>query len=224
MDTYKIHPLRVGTAIRDDILDPITSYYLEGDHKIVVDTGGVDPDGEHWMPYWKNPGETVPEALAKIGVNAEDIEIVLLTHLHWDHAGGNRYLPNARFLVQRKEYEFLSEPPQCNDPGLAAKQILATDYELLDGDTQIVPGVEVILTAGHTPGMQSVVVTTTEGKYALAGDAVIKKAQWDATPKILNDWGCDSELFHSVMKKFEEENITLLPFHDLSIHAKPVYP
>ena len=117
MSDYTIQPLRLGTIKRKkenmsykcgvtDIIDfPLISYYLEGNnHKIIVDTGGAPPDGVRWQPYFRTENESLDSALKAIGVSPEEIDIVILTHLHWDHASNNHLFPNAHFIVQQKEF------------------------------------------------------------------------------------------------------------------------
>jgi glyoxylase-like metal-dependent hydrolase (beta-lactamase superfamily II) len=94
-----------------DIMDfPLIAYYLEGgSYKIMVDTGGTPPDGIKWQPYFRTENESLDKALQGIGVSPEEIDIVILTHLHWDHASNNHLFPKARFIV-RKEYDYLMAP------------------------------------------------------------------------------------------------------------------
>ena len=67
---------------------PILAWYIEGQgHRILVDTGGHDPaKGELHPPYMREPGQDPVSRLAALGVRPEDIDILILTHLHWDHA------------------------------------------------------------------------------------------------------------------------------------------
>jgi glyoxylase-like metal-dependent hydrolase (beta-lactamase superfamily II) len=112
------------------------------------------------------------EAIAAAGYGVDDIDVVIDTHLHFDHAGGNTRraadggvelsFPRARYVVQRGEFEWAhtrneriqaSYLPPNFDPVMAAGRL-----ELLDGDVEVVPGVSVLRTPGHTPHHQSVVI------------------------------------------------------------------
>ena len=109
---YKITPLCLGhiqrpktnmiyqcgdSAIQDF---PLIAFYLENDeHKIMVDTGGTAPDGKKWMPYQRSDNESMEAQLAAIRVDPKEIDTVILTHLHWDHAGNNTLFPNAIFYA-----------------------------------------------------------------------------------------------------------------------------
>ncbi len=118
--------------------------------------------------------DRVHDSLAAAGFRAEDVGIVINTHLHFDHAGGNTYrdeggevrlsFPNARYFVQRGEWEWAhlgnertqaSYLPDNFEPVMAAGRL-----ELMEGDVEIVPGISVYRTPGHCPHHQSVLVTS----------------------------------------------------------------
>ena len=237
MDTYYICPLRLGTIKRKkgnmsyasditDILDfPLIAYYLEsGRHKILVDTGGTPPDGKRWQPYSRLEEEATDKALSAIGVDPEDIDIVILTHLHWDHASNNHLFPKARFIVQKKEYNYLTvfEPSVKN--GFDTELVMRTEYELVDGDCEIVEGISVVLTPGHSTGMQCVVVNTAAGKYVIGADLITLFENWEAVPHIPNGVFYDLDLMIDSMKKIDLIHGTVLPGHDERVFEHKVYP
>ena len=133
-----------------------------------------------------------PQAvLAKVGFTPADVDVVVLTHLHFDHAGNFDAFPNARVVVQRREYERwiaalakisdLSQGKQhwalsSMDAELLAdirRAVESGRVELLDGDTEVAPGVTCRLAADtHTFGSQWVEVETHSGPHVLAGDCV----------------------------------------------------
>jgi N-acyl homoserine lactone hydrolase len=123
----------------------------------------------------------------------DDIKYVINTHLHWDHAGGNRFFPRAVFLVQRAEYRYALYPDQFY-ASLYVQSLFAPDseaelhYELLEGDREIVKGVSVVMTPGHTPGHQAVVVNLPRsGTIIFAGDAILT---WENMEKDLPQGLC----------------------------------
>ena len=91
---------------------PVWAAAVEGNGlKILVDTGVGDP--EWWRPgetVWQEPDETLDAALAQLGWRVNDIDIVINSHLHWDHSDNNRRLPNARFYVSLAEWEYAKHP------------------------------------------------------------------------------------------------------------------
>jgi len=153
---------------------PLIAWYLEGEHRILVDTGGSAPDsvaGRKAAPYKRTPEQEIDRALAAIGVSPEEIDYVILTHLHWDHAGNNHFFKHAPMYCQKSEIDGLRIPENASK-GYDHDYISGFDYELVDGDQQLFDGISVMLTPGHTPGMQCVIVDTKEGKAILSGDLI----------------------------------------------------
>jgi N-acyl homoserine lactone hydrolase len=115
-------------------------------------------------------------ALGEQGLRADDVCLLINTHLHFDHCGGNRLFPRIPICVQAAEYEAARRPrytiPEWVDfPGAR--------YRQLSGEAEIVPGVKVLPTPGHTPGHQSVVVDTAEGHVVIAGQAIYSVAEYE---------------------------------------------
>ena len=117
--------------------------------------------------------QDVLEQLAQLGLHAADIDLLICTHFDGDHSGHHAAFTNAELIVQRQHYElarsgfprFASTRSQWDDPSL--------HYRLIDGDTQLIPGLELIETSGHVPGHQSVLVRLPEtGPVLLTIDAV----------------------------------------------------
>jgi glyoxylase-like metal-dependent hydrolase (beta-lactamase superfamily II) len=137
---------------------------------ILVETGA----GDKWTAkesdiYDLQGSHRLPQSLSAAGVRPEDIDIVVNTHLHFDHCGwntrreGDRIVPtfpNARYVVQRGAYEHGKAPTERDRASFRDDNFAAIDaagqWQLLDGDTEIVPGVELIRFQGHTPDMQCV--------------------------------------------------------------------
>jgi N-acyl homoserine lactone hydrolase len=238
MSNYTIRPLRLGTIRRKkenmsykcgatDILDfPLIAWYLEGaDHKIMVDTGGTPPDGVKWQPYFRTENESLGQALQNVGVSPEEIDIVILTHLHWDHASNNRIFSRARFIAQKKEYDYLLVPEPEVKVGYYMGLALETEYELVDGDSDVVPGISVVLAPGHSPGMQCVVIETRAGKYILGGDLVTLFENWEAEPHIPNGVFYDLSTMLESIEKIDRIQGIVLPGHDQEVFNRcAVYP
>lgn len=154
---------------------PFVCYLVQtGDGtNILIDSGlpgEIQPPPGMPMPV---KGEDVLEQLARIGLQASDIHLLICTHFDGDHSGHHAAFANAELIVQRKHYElarsgfprFANTRSQWDHPSLR--------YRLVDGDTQLLPGLELIETSGHVPGHQSVLVRLPEtGTVLLAIDAV----------------------------------------------------
>jgi glyoxylase-like metal-dependent hydrolase (beta-lactamase superfamily II) len=119
--------------------------------------------------------------LQRAGVEASQVRKVILSHLHWDHCSGVKLFPNATFYVQEKEFSFWTKDP------IAKKPVFQMDYDhsaitylsqmqgsgqlvLVEGDKEILPGIELLLAPGHTPGLQAVAVKTGSGTAVLGSD------------------------------------------------------
>jgi N-acyl homoserine lactone hydrolase len=170
---------------------PVTSYLirLPGDELALVDTGmnrlHVDDPDLTWrgkpqaamLTPVMRPEDSLLFRLAQLDIAPQDIDYVINTHLHFDHAGNNDLLGNATFFVQREQYELAKDNPDYpnqywNLPSLS--------YELLDGEQEIFADVRAIPTSGHTPGHQSVLLRLPEaGALILCGDAVYCQENYD---------------------------------------------
>ena len=125
---------------------------------VLVDTGVGGPQG--LLDDWRVVNVSVADALAELDMSPADISLVINTHLHFDHCGQNAEFKHAPFYVQRAELD----RARRESPGLAGWFVfMGARFELLDGDTEILPGLRVIATPGHTAGHQCVVVQASEG-------------------------------------------------------------
>ena len=199
-------------------------YVTDGTHKIMVDTGGTAPDGR-WQPYTRTPEQDLSQALEKLGVQKEEITHVILTHLHWDHAGNNTLFKNAQFFVQRTELEEAANPPiklfsGSYDPDI----IFKTDYIVLDGDCAILDGIRVITTPGHSLGSQSIVVETAQGPYVITGDLIALYECYEHDPMFVNGIHIDLREYYQSLGKVKEIGGNILPGHDYKVFQHASYP
>lgn len=120
------------------------------------------------------------QSLARLGIDAEAITTVLLTHLHWDHAANAASLPRATFYAQRSELDFYRSSRRQH-PAFDRFFSAHTDLLGLIEQQRIVgllesqrfrEGIEVFRVGGHTPGSQMIEVATAQGRALIAGDAI----------------------------------------------------
>jgi glyoxylase-like metal-dependent hydrolase (beta-lactamase superfamily II) len=149
-----------------------------GQKNILVETGIGDKFGAKFNEiYGVDHSVTLPGELAKLQLGLEDIDIVINTHLHFDHCGWNlrrqdgEMAPTfrrARYFVQRREWEHAERLTERDRASYVRDFFAAAEgqTEFLDGDTEIVPGVRVEVASGHTKDMQCVRVES-EGNIAL---------------------------------------------------------
>ncbi|HEX5205772.1 N-acyl homoserine lactonase family protein [Paractinoplanes rhizophilus] len=149
-------------------VEPVLGYLIEhpGGGRVLVDTGmGRHPEVDaHYRP------RRVPlaAALRTAGADLDDIDYVVNCHLHFDHCGGNPLLAGRPVFAQRAELALArgadhTLPELIDHPGAR--------YEELDGEAEILPGVVILPTPGHTAGHQSVLVTRGDGTIVVAGQS-----------------------------------------------------
>ncbi len=149
-----------------------------GAQKIVVDTGYDAGEADRRdRPILRDP----VTALAALDVHPEDIDTVIITHLHYDHAGGLDRYPNATFHVQAAEMAYATGPCMCHGvlqmPFTAdhvcemVRHVYSGRVVFHDGAGAVAPGVRVHCVGGHSRGLQVVEVETAHGPLCLASDA-----------------------------------------------------
>ena len=149
-----------------------------GTDVILVDTGYDEAEAlSRGRPILMDPRA----AIAPLGLKAEDITACIVTHLHYDHAGGLALFPNATLYLQEAEMAFATGPCMCNDHLRApftgdhvceaVKRLYSGRVVFHKGDAEIADGVTVHLIGGHSRGLQAVRVRTQSGWMCLASDA-----------------------------------------------------
>ncbi len=149
-----------------------------GDKNVLVDTGICEMD-KKFNERFKLEEVNMDNCLEKIGLTPGDIDIVINTHLHFDHCGGNTRLkrekwmssfPNAKYIIQKKEWEDATHPNERTRASYLSHTFIPVEeaglLELIDGDVEILSGIRVIQTGGHTQGHQ-VVLLESDNKKAL---------------------------------------------------------
>jgi N-acyl homoserine lactone hydrolase len=137
---------------------------------ILVDTGVGGPD--RVLTDWRVVNRTAAEALGDHDLTPGDVKFVVNTHLHFDHCGQNAVFKHAPFYVQRGELDRARREARWLTDWF---DFAGARFELLDGDAEVLPGVRVVATPGHTVGHQSVVVDG-DGEEVLIGDAAYTPA------------------------------------------------
>lgn len=157
---------------------PVYAYLLEDDeHLVLVDTGIGPPHPLIDRLY--HPGRRdLGMALAQNnGIQLDDIDLVVLSHLHFDHVGGAQAFRGTPLYVQRAEWD------AAQAPGYTIPEFLdfpGANFVMVDGEVELLPGFRLIPTPGHTPGHQSLAVSTPIGAVVLAGQAVETRAGLEA--------------------------------------------
>jgi glyoxylase-like metal-dependent hydrolase (beta-lactamase superfamily II) len=147
--------------------------------------------------------EGLLQSLRRVGIAPDEVDAVITTHLHWDHAGGltrrieggglELTFKKARHFIQETEWDFALHPDQRSESAYYHDDFtpLADGHravELLEGDTEVLPGVHVRHVGGHTPGSQVIVFRSGELACAVTGDLVCQ------TPHLRVPWTMAADL------------------------------
>ncbi len=237
MSKFVIHPLVVGINETDQgimtyqkgygkrIYLPIYVFYLEGGgQKILVDTGMeefmVPPAAEEETGLKIMEFE---EALATVNLKPEDVDIVIQTHLHNDHCENTYKCTNAKVYVQRAELDFFKEPHPI-DHRYYSDLLDESEVVILEGDAEIVPGVRVVPTPGHTVGGQSVAVETDMGTAVITGFCCNGSNFPTVGPAVAPGVHIHAiEAYESAQRVKELADI-LVPIHDIEVGRKGRIP
>ena len=234
---YTIHPLAVGFNETDQgimtyqryygkrIILPIYTFAIKGgSRKILVDTGLED-----FMPSQEIeeqvgfPIMQFEDALDRIGWKPEEIDIIIHTHLHNDHCENDVLCTNAEVYVQQAEIDFFNNPHPI-DHRYYPDVLEGVNLKIINGDAEIVNGIEVFFTPGHTPGGQSVVVETSKGKAIITGLCCNAENFPPGGGVIAPGVHLDVIQAYESMKRIKEAADIMIPIHDLEIGKKKVIP
>jgi N-acyl homoserine lactone hydrolase len=232
-ESWQVKAIRLGEFTVDKSLEtlskdigtkmqiPVLSVAVYGEMgKVLIDTGVSDPG---WVnrdvaPFVQGAEEQMAVALERgLGWKPVDVDVVINTHLHHDHCGNNALFRNARFIIQKKEWEYAFDPLDIH------RDIYRQDYfgkeavdyfawEFADGEKEVLPGIRVFLTPGHTKGHQSVLVNTADGALCIAGDAsnLVENVECMVPPAITTSV---EEAIHS-LREIAIRSRYLIPGHD----------
>lgn len=208
---------------------PVFAFLLDtSDGYVLIDTGlieeGVDSPETAWGPRAKllqplmTREDRITSRLNELGVQADDIRMVINTHMHWDHTGGNRLFKKAIFVEQRSEYRFAFAPDSSIGASYMSNHITKdAEYMLVEGDCEVAEGIRVIQTPGHTPGHQSVIVSMADGGgVIIAGDAVYAAENLEKMIGPGNCWSSEHAMLSlNKLKTISElTGYPVIPSHD----------
>ncbi|MBX3568288.1 MAG: N-acyl homoserine lactonase family protein [Rhizobiaceae bacterium] len=180
---YKERVYAEDGSFAPGLMVPVPVWLIEGeDQTILIDTGLGDCDeimsmqNRYGIDYiaTKSREEEIVGALARKGLKPEDIDVVALTHLHFDHIGNNELFSKARFIVQKDEVPFLVNPPPFATFYYREWQTKLTAIsdrlEMIDGNYRIGKNLELIKVGGHAAGQMVVMARTSLGQVCIASD------------------------------------------------------
>ena len=206
---------------------------------ILIDTGAGNKENEKFKDIYgiENEGggkmTLLEDGLARAGVRPSDIALVINTHLHFDHAGGNTRLrpdgqiepsfPNATYIIKRGEYEYATHPNERTAASYFDRNYTplesANKVEFVAREKEIVKGIRVVPTPGHTPFHQSILIESAGERAFYLGDLVPTHAHlplpwimgYDVEPLVT------LETKRRILRQAVEENWLLIFEHDASV-------
>jgi glyoxylase-like metal-dependent hydrolase (beta-lactamase superfamily II) len=209
---------------------------VDGDRKIIVDPGLGNWYDQTFYDRYKveTPDFDFDRALLEYNLSSEEITDVIITHLHFDHAGGLAarrgtdivpVFPNARIWLQEKHWRW-AQNPSAKDRGsfMGPYMDLLQDsslLELVDGEIDITADVSLLPFHGHTPAMQSVVVKTSEGICWCPSDLIPFAAQLRVSWIMAydNNSVVTAEEKEKILRRVKLEKWTIYFYHD-PVHEK----
>ena len=223
------------------------TYFVDWDKQIWTGTifWHINADGRHiivdsglsWEDNQKygrgKPMEELmsfDQALHSVGITAADVDLVIQTHLHFDHCGHTRLCTNAQVVVQEEELKFAYSPHALFFGSYNLTYLKDLRFRVVSGDADILPGIRVIHVPGHSPGAQAVSVQTEKGTAVICGFCCIKenffppekfRTRWPVlTPGVSVN---SLQAFDSALKIKSLGDI-IIPLHDLEVNGQAAIP
>jgi glyoxylase-like metal-dependent hydrolase (beta-lactamase superfamily II) len=206
---------------------------------VLIDTGAGNKEDEKFKDIYgiENAGAdgrtALEDGLQAIGVRPDDVAIVINTHLHFDHAGGNTYrdeagkikpsFPNARYFVKRGEYDYATHTNERTGASYFERNFMpvvaAGKFEFVSREREIVKGIRVVPTPGHTPFHQSVLIESGGERIFFLGDLCPTHAHlplpwimgYDVEPLVT------LETKRRILRQAEDDNWLLAFEHDATV-------
>jgi N-acyl homoserine lactone hydrolase len=221
-----------GERSPERVAIPVTCYLIRSTDGVVLFDTGVSPRAVPGLlrrdPLARFSDEDLlAQRLDTLGLEPSDVDMVVLSHLHFDHAGGADIFRDSELVVQNDEYAFAQYPPALFADFYYKKNFELPGYKwrLLDGDTELLPGLTALRSDGHTPGHQSLLVDLPEtGPVILAGDCCYWQRSIDdeVPPGVVWD---PTRAMHSIKRLKTLARLTggrIFPSHDPAFWAKAI--
>ncbi|MEM1981623.1 MAG: N-acyl homoserine lactonase family protein [Candidatus Hadarchaeales archaeon] len=171
-----VAPMGIGMLMGDmtqRVTAPVYIWYVEGSERKIIVDAGVGTSKHEDLEVRGGGEKGLRKALEEVGISPKEVEILILTHLHFDHVACVGLFENARIYVQKKEWETALSPLPPLRPFYDQKllePLERMDLVLVEGDHEIEKGLTLLHLPGHTEGMQGLAFHTRKGTAVLASD------------------------------------------------------
>jgi len=240
---YTIIPVMVGKMRNNRSL---MTYFMDFEHEIwtavvcwfvrangkniLIDTGAPPEIMERYWHRGYEETRSFENALGSLGLTPDGIDLVIQTHLHFDHCGNTPKCRNAEIIVQSSELAFALSPHPLFCGSYPTSMLKDLSYREVDGDVEVVPGIKVIHVPGHSPGCQAVSVETAKGLAMISGFCSIR-ANFSPPTKMARIWPVltpgvhtnSLEAFDSA-KRVKEMADFVIAIHDMDDATLPHIP
>jgi glyoxylase-like metal-dependent hydrolase (beta-lactamase superfamily II) len=230
---YKERRINSDGTFEPGLMVPVPVWLIEGEEQnILIDTGLGDCEEIMRLQYRygidylarKTKEQDVRVGLAAKGLKPEDIDVVVLTHLHFDHIGNTELFTKARFIVQKCEIPMLISPPRFATFYYRewSKKIVDISDRLvpIEGDLRLSKTTQLVKVGGHSPGQMAVFVQTGKGRVCIASDFFYNytnvRQEWPIGPV----WNMEEWI--TGLRLIKGESDIILPNHDFEIFE--IYP
>ncbi|VWX54142.1 N-acyl homoserine lactonase family protein [Novosphingobium sp. 9U] len=226
--------------------DPIHVWLArDGQHNVLIDTGMADValvTKRLKVEGWGGGHATLTKVLAEEGLTPGDIDHIVLTHGHFDHAENLDLFPDACVVIQRDEISHAADPVPsqriyywASTIGNLVARRRGSQIRALDGDCDLFEGFRILKVPSHTPGMQVPIITTEKGKVAVASDLGDHYRYWypadpratDRPQRSLSDAFMTGNIrseserdWQAAMRRVRDASDIVIPAHDFRIPVR----
>lgn len=199
-------------------------WVVRDEHRVVLVDTGFSADGA--LRRGRHPLADTIVLLAQIGIEPDDVDTIVISHLHYDHAGNVARFPRARVAIAADELEFWESPDASRNQFAPATDFSDIEairrardegrLETFTGSTIVAPRIKAIQVGGHSPGQAIVTVTTAEGDFVIASDAAhfYEELEHDLLFTVMPDVLAGYRAF-DVMRGLERDGAHILAGHDV---------
>ncbi|MFH0814400.1 MAG: N-acyl homoserine lactonase family protein [Pseudomonadota bacterium] len=214
---------------------PIVIYvwFLEGGERTIIVDAGITPERLIKRGYKVEPIQSLADGLSRVGLTVGDVDLIIATHLHHDHFYLAHEFPRAEVIVQEAEIQFARNPhPMIAQmwPADYRELLVGLQFRVVEGDTRVDDGVELLLTPGHSAGTQSVAINTNQGTAIIAGFCCIREnfdpppAIKDRMPLIAPGINLNALQAYESVERVKKLADMIVPIHEADLIDKATIP